>query len=244
MPAAKPIPLPGQLPLDLGHVASHDEADFVVHDGNRLAMAHVRAFPDWPAPLSLVVGPAKAGKSHLGRIWAARAGAVAAAPGDVEALAQAGGRVPVLIEDIDRAGYDETAIFHLLNQAMRDRRPLLMTAREPVANWPFRTNDVLSRARLAAMFTVSADDDMLLSQMFVKLFGDRQVAVDPRIIGYVVARMERSPEEVVALVDVMDKLALAGGKPVSRAIAAQALALRGAGAEAEGEADWEGEDDE
>ena len=45
---------------------------------------------------------------------------------------------------------DAAGLFHLLNQSMRDHRPMLLTAREPVANWPFTTNDLKSRARLAA----------------------------------------------------------------------------------------------
>ncbi len=126
-------------------------------------------------------------------------------------VSRAGGTVPLVLEDADRAGYEEAALFHLLNQSMRDRRPVLITAREPVANWPFATDDLKSRARLAAHFTVSLSDDIQLSQMFVKLFGDRQIKVDPRIIAYLVARMERSAEEVVILADLMDRLALAKG---------------------------------
>jgi chromosomal replication initiation ATPase DnaA len=116
----------------------------------------------------------------------------------------------------------------LINQSMRDRRPLLMTAREGVANWPFQTDDLKSRARLAAHFTVTSSDDIQLSQMFVKLFDDRQVAVDPKVIAYLVARMERSPEEAVVLAGMLDRLALMRGTAITRALAAEALALRGA----------------
>ena len=62
-----------QLPFDYGHEPSHLEDDFIEGDGNRLALAHIRAFPNWPGPLTLVEGPAKSGKSHLARIWAGRA---------------------------------------------------------------------------------------------------------------------------------------------------------------------------
>ena len=133
-----------------------------------------------------------------------------------------------MVEDADRAGYAEAELFHLLNQSMRDRRPLLLTAREPVANWPFATDDLKSRARLAAHFTVSLSDDIQLSQMFVKLFDDRQVAVEPKIIAYLVARMERSSEEAVALAAMMDRMALERGTAITRAIAGEALRQRSA----------------
>jgi chromosomal replication initiation ATPase DnaA len=229
----------GQLPFDYGHDPSHLEIDFIEGDGNRLALAHVRAFPNWPHPLTLVEGPAKSGKSHLSRIWAERTGAQFVSPGEMEALSGAGGDAPLVVEDVERSGYGEDALFHLLNQSMRDARPMLMTTREPVASWPFATDDLKSRARLAQRFTLALSDDIQLSQMFVKLFGDRQIAVDPKIIAYLVARMERSPEEAVALAELADRLALARGSAITRRIAAQALAERGVA-----ELDLEGDDDE
>jgi len=231
----------GQLPFDYGHEPSHLEADFIEGDGNRLALAHIRAFPHWPGPLTLIEGPAKSGKSHLARIFADRAGAAAVTPAAVAALAGAGGTAPLVVEDVDRAGYGEAALFHLLNQSMRDGRPLLMTTRAPVANWPFATDDLKSRARLAAHFSVALSDDIQLSQMFVKLFGDRQVMVEPRIVRYLVARMERSPEEAVALAELVDRIALSRGTAITRSVAAAALAERGIAAD---ELDLEGGDDE
>jgi chromosomal replication initiation ATPase DnaA len=231
----------GQLPFDYGHTPSHHEDDFIEGEGNTLALAHVRAFPAWPHPLTLIEGPPKAGKSHLSRIFTARADALVATPQSAERLASEGGAQPVVVEDVERSGYAETALFHLLNQSMRDRRPVLMTTREPIANWPFETDDLKSRARLAQRFTLALSDDIQLSQMFVKLFSDRQVAVDPRIIAYLVARMERSPEEAVALAETVDRMALSQGTAITRRIAALALAERGV---AQLELDLEGDDDE
>lgn len=230
----------GQLPLDFGHTPALGEADFIVSDGNRLAYAHVMAFPDWPAPLTLLQGPPKSGKSHLGRIFAARADALTAHANQIEDLARGGDITPLVIEDVDRGGYDEPALFHLLNQSMRDHRPVLLTAREPISAWPYRTEDVRSRARLAALFTLSEpDDDIQLSQMLVKLFADRQVTVDPKVVAYLVPRMERSPEEAVTIVDLLDRLALSRGTAINRTLAAEVLAFRGAG---QLQLDLEGED--
>jgi chromosomal replication initiation ATPase DnaA len=235
---------PAQLALELGHTPSHAEDDFLVGEGNRLAYAHIAAFPSWPGPLTLVIGPASSGKSHLARIFADRAAAETPAPDQIEHLARGGGNAPLVIEDVDRARYVEDALFHLLNQSMRDGRPLLLTAREPVSSWPYRTADLLSRARLASSFTIALSDDIQLSQMLVKLFEDRQISVDPKVVVYVAARMERSPEEAVALADLMDRLALARGTAITRAIAAEALAQRGVGRDdSQLELDLESEDE-
>ncbi len=220
-----PLP-PDQLVFDLGHETSFDAADFVVTRANRLAMDHIRSYPDWPAPLSLITGPAKSGKSHLAGIWKQIAGALSPGATEIAAVAKAGGNTPVVLDDVERSGFDERDLFHLLNQSIRDFRPLLMTARTPPDTWCFETADVISRVRLAAHFGVFAAGDTQLAQMFVKLFGDRQLVVEPKTITYLVARMERSPEEVVLLVALMDKMALSQGKSVTRRIAAQALAAR------------------
>jgi chromosomal replication initiation ATPase DnaA len=63
-------------------------------------------------------------------------------------------------------------------------------------------------------------------QIFVKLFRDRQVDVDPDVLVYVLGRMERSPAEAVALVELMDRIALSKGKPITRGTAADALGIR------------------
>ncbi|MEP7240512.1 MAG: hypothetical protein ABI697_06470 [Devosia sp.] len=226
-----------QLPFDYGHRPSHLEADFIEGDGNRLALGHIRAFPAWPGPLTLIEGPAKSGKSHLARIWSERSGAAFVEPGELANVP--GGQFPLVVEDVERAGYDEAAFFHLLNQSMRDGRPLLMTTATAIANWPFATDDLKSRARLAQHFTLALSDDIELSQMFAKLFQDRQVQVDPGVIAYLVPRMERAPEEAVALAELMDHMAMSAGRPISRRIAAAALAQRGV---AQLELDLEGDE--
>ena len=235
----------GQLALELGHTPAHGAADFLVGEGNALAHGRIMAFPHWSEPVTLLVGPAKSGKSHLARIFADRSGARFAGTNELEALATQGGQGPLIVEDVDRLDYDEAGLFHLLNQSLREQRPILLTAREDVANWPLATDDVRSRARRATAFTLELTDDIQLSQMFVKLFGDRQIKVDPKIIFYLVARMERSAEEVVLLADLMDRLALAKGTAITRSIAADALDRRRAyRGEASDEQDWDTQDDE
>lgn len=216
----------GQLTFDLGHNNSLKEDDFIVTEANRLAFGHIKSYPAWPGPLTLITGPEKSGKTHLAHIWAKLAHAVSPRVDDIVTITAQGGEQTLMLDDVDQGRFDETALFNLLNQSMREGRAILMTATLPVHAWPFVTDDVKSRARLAAHFNVLAADDLQLCQMFAKLFSDRQIVVDPKTITYLVSRMERSPAEVFALVDLLDKLALTRGKPISLKMAAQALEIR------------------
>lgn len=235
---------PRQLPLDFEHEPSHAEDDFLVGAGNALAHARILAWPHWPDGVTLVVGPPASGKSHLARIFLERSGAIAVTPDSIATIASAPGREALLVEDVDRLAYDEHHLFHLLNQAIRGERTMLLTAREEVAHWPLRTDDVRSRVRRAPEFRLEISDDIELSQMFVKLFGDRQIKVDPRVIGYVVPRMERSSEEAAILVDLMDRLALAKGSAITRTIASEALVMRKNAHGLDRRQDWDAETDE
>lgn len=233
-----------QLPLEFEHTPSHAADDFLVGEGNALAHSRVGAWPHWPDAVTVLIGPAASGKSHLARIFADRSHAMLVTPDTIAEIAAADGRGPLVVEDVDRLEYDEPSLFHLLNQAMRGNRTLLLTARDEIADWPLATDDVRSRVRRAPSFRLEVSDDIELSHMFAKLFGDRQIKVDPKIIHYLVARMERSPEEVGMLADRMDRLALARGTAITRTIAAEALTLREAEREGGKQQDWDPSSDE
>ena len=78
------------------------------------------------------------------------------------------------------------------------------------------------------MARLEAPDDALLSAVLVKLFADRQLAVAPSLIPYLVARMERSIAAARELVARLDRRALAEGRGVTRGLAAEILDTAGA----------------
>ena len=83
--------------------------------------------------------------------------------------------------------------------------------------------DLRSRIRALPVAEIFAPDDALLRAVLVKLFADRQLAVEPNVIDYVLVRMERSTEAAQRLVDTADRLALEMQRAVTRPVAAAAL---------------------
>ncbi len=113
----------GQLPLELPTAPRFGRDEFLPAASNRAALEMIDRWPDWPDRVLMLIGPPGAGKSHLCAIWAARAGALVAAPEAPPALEALLTQAPraVLIDNIDRVA-DETALFHLLNFVNETRR--------------------------------------------------------------------------------------------------------------------------
>ena len=203
-------------------------ADFVLSDGNREALAWLDRWPDWPAPVLALNGPAGSGKTHLARIWAARTSAALLDATDLEgktvpdltALAEA--HATILIDHADRA--PERAMFHLYN-LMRERRGhLLLVAAEPPARWHIALPDLASRLRAAPAIAVAPPDDELLGSIILKQLGDRQLHAGPGVVQYLVARMERSAEAARRVVSALDQRALSERRDIDRRLAADVLA--------------------
>lgn len=213
-----------QLPLSLPHRAAMTRADYLGGEANRAAIALIDGWPAWPDAPVLLSGPAGSGKTHLVEIWrhASNAAVVAGtALGDIEALVAAGA---VAVEDLHAGPLDEAGLFHLINLSGERRVPLLMTSRQPAGGLPVALPDLASRLRAARPIALGAPDDALLRLVLVKLFADRQLTVDANVIETIVRRMERSLEAASRIVEVLDSEALAGGRAISRRLAAETLA--------------------
>jgi len=219
------LALPRQLSLALGHRASLDRADFLSGHGNETALALIERWHEWPARALVLIGPEGSGKSHLAAIWAQAAGArvIAGHALDAASVPQALVTGALAVEDADRGQLDEAALFHLLNLAREQSAWLLITARRPPAAWPARLPDLVSRLRALPVVTLDPPDDALLAAVLVKLFADRQLAVDERLIEFLVNRIERSFAAAQAVVEELDSEAMRLKRPVNRALAAEIL---------------------
>ena len=215
-----------QLALGLPHRAALSRADFLVGEANRAAVALIDRWPLWPEAGVFLAGPAGSGKSHLVEIWrrASEAVVLPAAALDKRAAEAAGNASAVAVEDLHAGDLDEAALFHLLNLARERRTAVLLTSRLAPAALAVRLADLASRLRAMYPAALAAPDDDLLRRVLVKLFADRQLAVDAAVIDFLALRMERSLEAANGLVARLDEEALAAGRPITRRLAAEALA--------------------
>ncbi len=186
----------GQLPLDLPHRPSFTEEDFLEAPSNETALAMVRLWPDWPQKALLLLGPRGSGKSHLGAIWARRAGAQVFSAKNLrlDLLPDLIAGPALLLEDADAVEPPEADMFHLLNMAAEKGVFVLITAQKNPDHWGLATPDLLSRLRRAPAVAIAAPDEAFLRAILVKLFYDRQIRVDETVVDFLALRLERSLE--------------------------------------------------
>jgi chromosomal replication initiation ATPase DnaA len=216
--------VPRQLALALSHAESFAREDFLTGTSNKAALGLIERWPDWPDRALALAGPEGAGKSHLAAIWAEIAGArrvSARALGETGLLASLATGA-LVVEDAS-ARLDERALFHLLNLVRQEEAFVLITARTVPASWRVELPDLASRLRAVPVVQLNAPDDALLRAVLVKLFADRQLAVDEGLIGYLVTRIERSFAGARAAVAELDREALRQKRPVTRTLAAELL---------------------
>jgi chromosomal replication initiation ATPase DnaA len=215
---------PRQLALTLVHAENFAREDFLAGPSNAAALAVVEQWPDWPSRVVVLVGSEGSGKSHLAAIWAQAAGArlVAARALEVATVPATLATGALVIEDVAEP-VNEHALFHLLNLAREEGAYVLILARTPPAAWNLAVRDLASRLKALPVVTMEAPDDALLRAVLVKLFADRQLAVDETLISYLVTRIERSFAAAGATVERLDDAALRLQRPVTRALASAAL---------------------
>jgi chromosomal replication initiation ATPase DnaA len=211
----RPIARARQLRLDLARDAALDRESLIVSSSNAAAIAAVDAWPRWPGGRVALIGPAGSGKTHLGRLWAAAAGAVAA-----DRAEENDGR-PLLLEDADR-GVSDADLFHAFNLA-DEGRALLITARTSPGGWPVRVADLRSRLRSLTVATIEPPDDVILARVMAQLFRERNIRPAESVADYILRRIERSVPAIQELIVRIDEVAQAGRREVNIALVREIL---------------------
>ncbi|MEL7729506.1 ATPase [Citromicrobium bathyomarinum] len=174
-----------QIALPLPPAREGDPASIVIGTANAGVVEALRDPQRWPFGTAILRGPARSGKSLLGR-WFGLAG---------------------LGETIDPAdAMDETALFHRWNRAQEIGTPLLLIP--AAAPWEIALPDLASRLGAALPLEIGAPDDAMMRDLIASHAERRGLVMGEDALNYVVPRMTRSFAAAEAFVAALDRLAL------------------------------------
>ncbi len=216
-----------QLVFNLPLETAFGRDDYFISDSNKMVVAAVENWPNWPQNKLLLCGEAGAGKTHLAHIWASGISGTALngtdlPSADLDQLA-IGAVCVENIHSIAGQGAAETALFHLHNLMQQHQTPLLLTGQGVLAGWGIGLPDLASRLSGTNIVFLPPPDDALLAAVLVKLFDDRQLRVEPGLITYLLKRMERSLGHARALVAALDRQAWQDKRPIGVTMARKVL---------------------
>ena len=208
-----------QLPLPFVHRPDYAGSAWLTHEGAAEAEAWLagRDWPggDWPGGRLALWGETGTGKTHLLHRWAAEARTGLGLPG-------AWPHAPVVIDEADRV--EDATLLHALNAAAEARMPVLLAARLPPGRWRTTLPDLRSRLRAVHAVELLPGDAVFRAMLLERLLSERQITVRPALQRWMLTRLPREAGVLREVVARLDVAALAAGRSMTQALAAETLA--------------------
>jgi hypothetical protein len=193
-----------QLPLPLCWQTGRAQlSGWLISDSNRALLAALTDYFSWAAPVALLTGPPRSGKSLLSAYVASCTGAV---------------RVIDSAQDCD-----ETALFHAWTAAIAERTPLLVVAG---LGWQPTLPDLATRKAAAQDFGIPDPDTELMGALFERRLADHNLVLSADVAGYLAQRVERSFAAIDTVSAALVTAALAEGRALTLPFVRDIVQLR------------------
>ena len=194
-----------QTTFEYNILPKHNLENFFVSEANKEAYNFIinkNKFNDY----SILYGPSKSGKSHLGLIWKEMNNAAIYDNDNYNDIIQCKKNIFV---DNFLDGLNEENLFHLINHCFNNNLKILLCADKLVSNYVFKLKDLSSRLKSFNFVGIKKPDDELIVNLINKLLYDKQIIINnSEIFSYVLKRINRTYKDIYLLVDKIDKLSL------------------------------------
>ena len=155
---------------------------------------------------SILYGPSKSGKTHLGLIWKEMNNAAVYHNENFNDFIQSNKNIFVdnFLEDLN-----EENMFHLINHCFNNELKILLCTDKLISNYIFELKDLSSRLKSFNFIEIKKPDDELIVNLINKLLYDKQIIIhNSEIFSYLLKRINRTYKDIYLLVDKIDKLSL------------------------------------
>ncbi len=209
-----------QLYFDMPNLRLLGIQDYMITNSNNLAFDLILRLYKDKENIGIISGPPCSGKSHLCEILLDLMSDKKCLLVDRfqdNLLKKISFSDLIIIENIDtvRLNNSEENLFHAINIVKQNKKKMLLTSRNPVSLIDIHLKDL--RSRLDAVFEakIQEPDDKLMEYIIVKIFNDRQLIITPKIVSYIMKRLDRSYEGINKFLNLIDNFSLEKGKKIS-----------------------------
>ncbi len=192
---------------------------FLPGDANEEALAWLARPDAWPGGRLAIFGEAGTGKTHLLHLFAARQRGVLLPAEALRPFGTLPDAPALAIDDADTVP-DPTRLLHALNSAAERGMLVLLSGRSAPSHWGVSLPDLASRLRAITAVGVRPPEDGLLRALLAQALAERQLVVPERVQAYLLAHLPRTGGALRSAAARLDRLSLASGGQVTRAMAA------------------------
>ena len=205
-----------QLLLKFPSKQAYLKEDFYVSSSNNEAFKLIESWPKWIKKTVNIFGPQGSGKTHLISMLKNKTSTIDVDSNQVtdQIFFEFKLKEDLIIENL-KENISENLLYTLYNVAQQDNKYFVLTSRNPINKFNFKSMDLKSRVNSTTIIGIDLPSDELISVILSKNFSDKQIKVEKKHIDYVIKRIDRSYEKISQFISTIDKYSLKKGSPFS-----------------------------
>ena len=190
--------------------------DFFVSKSNYFAFTLIQKWPKWEKNIVNIHGEKSSGKTHLANIFYKKNKAKKITEDQLndELIKNLKIYENIILEDFENK-IDERLLYSLFNLVDRDNKYLLINSLKQISEMSFLLDDLKSRSKICLFAKIENPDDDLVFAIILKIFSDKQITVDKKLINFIIKRIDRSYGKISDFIYKIDELSLKKKKPIN-----------------------------
>jgi len=213
-----------QLLLDFDYEQNFRDDDFYVGKSNFYPFELINKWPKWEKNFLNISGEKFSGKTHLTNIFLKKFNGIRVESTllNDENLKVIKPYQNVVLENLN-LDINEKLIYTLFNIVDQDNKFLIITSSVPIAEINFKLEDLKSRTKNCLLAKIENPDDELMFALILKNLSDRQIALDKKLIDFIIKKVERSYGKIFEFIYKIDMISLKKKKSIDFKIINEAL---------------------
>ena len=198
-----------QMLLKFNQKKNFNYEDFFVSKSNYFAFTLIEKWPKWEKNIVNIHGEKSSGKTHLANIFYKKNKAKKITEDQLndELIKNLKIYENIILEDFENK-IDERLLYSLFKLVDRDNKYLLINSLKPISEMSFLLDDLKSRSKNCLFAKIENPDDDLVFAIILKIFSDKQITVDKKLINFIIKRIDRSYGKISDFIYKIDELSL------------------------------------
>ena len=213
-----------QLLLDFDYEQNFRDDDFYVGKSNFYTFELIHKWPKWEKNFLNIIGDRFSGKTHLVNIFLKKFNGIRIESSllNDDNLKSINSFQNIILEDLN-LNVDEKLIYTLFNIIDQNNKFLIITSDKPIVEINFKLEDLKSRTKNFLLAKIENPDDELMFALILKNLSDRQIALDKKLIDFIIKRIDRSYGKIFEFIYKIDRISLKKKKSIDFKIIKEAL---------------------